>query len=233
MLLRNNKFIMGASNSGGIQYVNGRSTGLGGSTLISVSLTNLESQAGDLVILYFGATSDGVDRDWDISGYTEVAQLYSNDDFDSNLVVAYKVLTSRETAIDIPNGTFDSTMAGASAVQVWRGVDPTSPMDVTPTTATGINSPLCNPPSITPNTSGAVIVSGGVAAHGEQVETFASSDLTDFITSGADDTGGDMTIGLGYHRWTSGAFDPSAFTFSASPSSSASWAAVTLALRPA
>jgi hypothetical protein len=135
--------------------------------------------------------------------------------------------------ITLTGGSLSSSDAGAVAVQVWRGVDAVTPLDVTSTTATTTNSVLCDPPAITPITNGAIIISGGAGAHNEGADgTFSSSDLTDFRTVGSNDTN-DVTIGLGYKIWTSGEFDPAQFTFSEADSTSFSSASVTLALRPA
>jgi hypothetical protein len=227
----------------GIQYVGGYVQGFEGtSSTISVSLGGTLSggiasspSVGDLVIVYFavGANSDiNIIIGESPAPYTEIVELYSNDSYDTNLAVAYRQLTGGLTGdlstFAISGGTGGNTFAGAVAVQVWRNVDG---FDVTQTTATGTNSVLCKPPAITPITTGAVVVSGGAGAHNQGIRTFSSSDLTAFLTAGGAD-GSAVTIGLGHKEWTSGAFDPAQFTFSGSDSTSYSWAAVTLALRP-
>lgn len=223
-----------------IEYVGGYTTGFVGQTT-DITITfggNLtgglaaSASAGDLVVVYFG-TGSTVDRDLVVSGYTEVAEIYANDTVDTNLVVAYKFMGPvPDTTFVLTGGTLDTLDAGAVAVQVWRNVNPTTPMDVTGTTATGTNSVLCNPPAITPTTAGAYIVAGGAGGHNAGAQTFSSSDLDGFISSGGNATN-DATIGLGYKKWTTGSFNPAAFTFSGTSSTSYSWAAVTLALRPA
>jgi hypothetical protein len=236
-------FLKGATAAGGIEFVGATALTFAGTTSnVTVSLTSLTGgiasapAAGDLVIIYFG-TGSTADRNLVVSGYTEIVELYSNDTFDTNLVVASKFMGGTpDTSITLTGGTLNTSDAGAVVVQVWRGVDQTTPLDVTETTATGINSALCDPPAITPVTNGAVIVSGGAGANNsvffDSNAGYSSSDLTGFITRTANDTN-DVTIGLGYHVWTSGAFDPAQFTFAFSDSTSFSWAAVTLALRPA
>jgi hypothetical protein len=223
-----------------IQYVGGHAEGFVGTTsnvtiFIDDLLGGLASApaAGDLVIVYFG-TGSTVDRNLVVSGYTEVVELYSSDTHNTNLAVAYKFMGGTpDSSFVLTGGTLSADDGGAVAVQVWRGVDSTTPLDVTRTTATGSNSVLCNPPAITPTTSGAIIVSGGAgASNAAAIGLFSSSDLTDFISETGRDTK-DVTIGLGYKVWTSGSFDPAAFTFSTSDSTNNSWAAVTLALRPA
>lgn len=222
-----------------IQYVGGRTfTSAGTTTNLQVSLTSLtgglasEPAAGDLVIVYFG-TGSTVNRDLVVNFYTEIAELYSNDTLDTNLAVAYRFMPDpANTTFILSGGSGSADDAVAVAVQVWRGVDTVTPLDVTSTTATGFNSVLCNPPAITPVTNDAVIVSGGAGAHAGGTQTFSSSDLTQFLSAGANDLN-DATIGLGYYRWTSGSFNPAAFTYSGTNSGVNSWAAVTLALRPA
>lgn len=232
-------FLKGAS--GGIEYVGGRVLGRSGTgDRFTVSLTSLSGglasapAAGDLVIIYFGAGSEADENLVVGDGYTEVVELYSDDTFDTNLVVARKFMgVIPDTSIEITSGTKDNDNAGAIAIQVWRGVNTTTPLDVLQSTATGTNSVLCDPPSIFPVTSGAVIVSGGAGGHNiaNSDITYSSSDLTDFISV----TGVDIfccTIGLGYHVWSSGSFNPAAFTFSGADDIQFSSAAVTLALRP-
>lgn len=225
---------------GDIQYVGSYVQGFaGGTTDRTITLTSLTGgiasapAAGDLVIVYFG-TGSTADRNLVVSGYTEIAELYSNDTYDTNLVAAYKFMGGTpDTSFTLTGGTLSTADAGAVAVQVWRGVNTVTTFDVTSTTATGINSVLCDPPAITPTTPGSIIVSGGAGAHdGENAETYSSSNLTAFVSVGAGDTNA-VTIGLGYNAWTSGAFNPAQFTFSDTDSTEFSWAAVTLALRPA
>ncbi len=229
------------SSGGDIAYVGGYVDGFaGGTTDRTITLTSLTGglasapAGGDLVIVYFG-TGSNTDRNLVVSGYTEVAELYSNDVYDTNLVAAYKFMGGTpDTSVTLTGGTGSTSDGGAVAVQVWRNVNPVTPLDVTSTTATGINSVLCDPPAITPTTTGSIIVSGGAGAHDndEGAETYSSSDLTAFISDGSGDTNA-VTIGLGYKAWTSGSFNPAQFTFSAGDDTSFSWAAVTLALRPA
>ncbi len=225
----------------GIQYVGGYATSVGPS-ISDVTVTfggnltgGLASSAstGDLVLVYFGAGST-TKYGLTVSGYTPVSFLDVNDTFDTNLVVSYKISgVATETSVTLVGGTQSTSDAGVIAIQVWRGVDQYLPLDVAAVTATGTNSVLCNPPAITPANQGAVIVAGGVGAHSRGVQTYSSSDLSSFITSGCVDSTNDATIGLGYTVWTSGSFNPAAFTFTGTDSTSFSWAAVTLALRPA
>lgn len=237
-----------AVSGGAIQYVGGHTQAFAGTTSnveinFSGDLTggiDTSASDGDFVVVYYG-TGSTADRDLVISGksadftvdYVEVADIVSTDTEVTNLAVAYGFAGGEWlNRFILTGGTGSIDDAGVVAIQVWRGVDLVRPLDVTTTTATGTNSVLCNPPAITPTSDGAVIVAGGAGAHtAGSIAVYSSSDLTDFDSLGSNDTN-DVTIGLGYKEWISGAFDPAAFTFSQSNSAAYSWAGVTMALRP-
>lgn len=180
------------------------------------------------------------------TGYTQVAKTYaigsSSVAFGVAQTVMYKKMTSTpDTSISLPP-TNSSVGAGAYAVQVWRNVDTTTPMDVTDvsftqsggssngdtTSTTGSRQP--NPPSITPVTSGAVVVAMGAAAT-QGSTTFTNAGLTNFLTSYGNSTY-DCILGMYSAAWTSGAYDPPAFTVASDDTNSAA-SSVTVALRPA
>ena len=229
-----------AAPAAGIQFVGRTTAGITGSGLpTDVSLTSLTGGLasapveGDLVIVYYG-TGSNADRAIGVTtaDYTEVAELYSDDTYDTNLSVSYKFMgATPDTQVQV-SATGQADDSGAVAIHVWRGVDPVLPLSVVSTTATGVNSVLCNPPAITPVTTGAVIVSGGAGGHVAGVRTYSSSNLSNFATIGGPEDTYDVTVGVGSAVWTSGAFDPAAFTFSGTDSTQYSWAAVTMALRP-
>lgn len=221
-----------------ILYVGSYTQGFQGTASnITVSLTSLtgglasQPDAGDFVLIYYGTGSTS-DRNLVVAGYTEIVELYSNDRKDTNLAVAYKFMGSTpDTSLTLTGGTLSSSDGGAVYVSVWRNVDTLFPFDVTTTTATGINSGLCNPPAITPVTKGSYVVSGGASGNNSN-GTFSGA-LSDFRSVFNSDTNG-VTIGGGYRIWTSGAIDPAAFSFigGSGDSTNWSWAAVTVALRP-
>jgi hypothetical protein len=231
-----------------IQFVGGATAAKAGATsgtstiALNSGLTGGLASAvsnDDLVIAVFG-TGSAADRALSITDgstdYTLIgSELNSSDNCNTNLRVAYKFVSGDTATTFGPTG--NTSDAGVMAVYVFRGVDPTTPLDVSVTTATGTNTMLANPPSITPATAGAFIVCLGVGGHDNNQEppaTFASSDLEDFLTRNADDIFR-ATIGIGHKSdWTSGAFDASQFTLAAGNDSTAySWAAMSIALRPA
>jgi hypothetical protein len=225
--------------STGITFVGGYSAGYAGTVSdITVPLTSLtggigtQPIAGDLVVVFYGIGYTSGIQGFSLSGYIS-GSLTGTDNYNTKSAYGYRLMPATpDTSITITGGTGGIANAGAVALQVWRRVHATTPLDVTTTTATGTNSLLANPPAITPTTAGAIILAGGVGAHVQGVQTFSSSALANFISVGGDDTT-DVTVGLGSYVWTSGAYDPAVFTFSGSDITTSSWVAATLALRPA
>lgn len=222
--------------SASIEYVGGYTVGFTGSSsdrtiTFGGNLTGglaSSASAGDLVIIYFGTASLS-NTDLVVTGYTELTELFSGSTYDTNLVVAYKEMGEvPDTTILLTGGTRSANDAGVVVIHVFRNVDPTT---ILTTTAPATTSVICNPPAVTPTVAGSYIVAGGAGAHSRGTITYSSSDLTAFLSSGADDTH-DSTVGAGYKEWTSGEFDPAAFTFGSTNSSGFSSAAVTLVLQP-
>jgi hypothetical protein len=191
----------------------------------------------DFVIGIF-ATGSTADRTLAITDgtnpYTLIAsELISTDNYFTNLRVAYKFMGGTPDTSLTFGPTGSSSDAGVYAAYCFRGVDKTTPLDVTPTTATGNNATSPNPPSITPSTLGAFIVAIGAGADDMlNTDTLSTSGLTGFIHAARQDTNGSI-MGVGHKNdWTSGAFDPAVMT-SSYTSAAGSWAAMTIALRPA
>ena len=122
-------------------------------------------------------------------------------------------------------------------MQVYRNVSLTNPLDVTSTTFGALNGAIPNPPAITPATSGALIVVAASAAHDATAGgAFTASYLSNFITTNTVSLGetNDATVGMGNVAWTSGAYDPAAWTFTGTGGTISNWSynSVTMALRP-
>ena len=226
---------VGGNTAGKVGAASGNTTialnsGLTGGIAASVS-------AGDLVIAAFAVASSGdvtIAITDGTNPYTLIdSELFANDSTDTNLRVAYKFMGGTPDTTTTFGPTTDAAYAGAMAVYVFRGVDSSTPLDVAAVPATGIDTSRANPAGITPTTAGAFGVFVGAAGHTGGVDTFTSSDLTDFLTVGANDTV-DITIGIGHiDNWTSGEINPAAFGHSQADSVGYSWAAMSIALRPA
>lgn len=226
-----------------ITYVGGKTAGFVGSTSTAVTVALNSGLTGgiasgvstdDLVIVTVGYGTQGGAPAPAITtptGYTSLTVQRANDDYDAHHQVSYKFMGGTpDTSVNIPPST-NNLWAGSYTIQVFRGVDLSTPLDVTSQYATGINTGLPNPAAITPVTSGAwiVVMGNGAEATGA---TYTTTDLTNFLTSNGSDNI-DSMIGAGYYTsWTSGSFDPAVFGGGTS-SIFASWVATTLALRPA
>lgn len=234
-------------NTGAIQYVGGQDNSFAGTTSntditfsLDGGLANITTPAAnDLVTVCFctGSTADRTLSITNTAGtaYTLIgSELYADDTFDTNMRCAYRFMPATpETAVRFAGGTGNAADAGTYAIKVYRNVDQTTPIDVTTTTATGINTRLADPPSITPSTAGAVIQIVGCGAGGTLTADYTNpGNLDDWRTDGQSDTN-DSGIGSGHRTWTSGAHDQAAFTGGGTDTTSDSWAAVSFALRPA
>ncbi len=185
-----NPFLSGASGAGsGIVYVGGkvdsRATTTGSWV---VSLSGLSGgiasspAAGDLVVVVFGQSAAG---DFNMilnTGYTEVIDLWSADSSEINLGVYHKIMGGTPDTDCTATVNATSGVTAAMIIQVWRGVNATTPMDVTPTATGSNNGSVANPPSITPVTPGAVVI--GIGAAGSAFNSgiiYTSSDLSNFL----------------------------------------------------
>ena len=119
----------------------------------------------------------------------------------------------------------------------FRGVDATTPLDVTTTTATGTGSGNADPAAVTPATAGNVIALFACSATDTIVRTYtpaSTSYMSGFLqTNKAGPTYG-IASGAGYVTGQSDgvSYDPAAWALS-NYNSGNSWTAATLALRPA
>jgi hypothetical protein len=232
------------------QYITGTTTGrltpvyVGGQTRTVLQATDLVTnfaltggvdtlpRQGDIVIIAV-AIASVTNRAFNISGYTQIADLFQTDTEATNLFIGYKIMgATPDTSFTLTSGSYSTTQAGTVAVHVWRNIDQTTPLDVTPTTALHVSTIIPNPPSITPTTTKSVIIAVGGAAHTGGVDTFGATYLSNFITIGNNSTD-DSTVGMGSLAWTGGAYDPAAWTCTQATSTAFSAASATIALRPA
>jgi hypothetical protein len=233
-----------------IAFMGAAAAGGTGST-ISCSATSLSLgdrtggvETGDFLIAinFWGSISNGSPGVTDGDGvtFTEVADLYSSDTHDINLSVSWGFVTGSPPTSITMAGPNSASYGGAAAIFAFTGVDTTTPMDATPTTATGVNSNIPDPPSITPDTTGASFVAiGAIARTNSGVGTFLDDDPdigytgVSVIASGGTATDSSLSVSRKLNAGVSGvAEDRAAFTLSGD-STSHSWASVMLALRPA
>lgn len=219
-------------------FVGGKKAVFPGTTgTTDIPLTDLTGGVGsapnenDIVIVAY-AVGAAADRTIGVTtaDYTEEQELYANgSSYDSNLSVSWKKMGGTPDTSVTVSETGSNFNAGAVAIHVWRGQDATTPFDVAETTATGTGTGRPNPASITPTTTGAVVIVAGAAA-AVTGAAFTASELSNFFTDTSPDNE-DAMVGLGSYAWTSGAFDPAAWT-GGTTNAGDSWTAVTLVLRP-
>ena len=225
-----------------IQFVGGTGAGRAGSTsTASQSLTSLTGgiasapAEGDLVIVVVATASQGRNPSCAISGWNTIGtQLnVTTQTYDVSLQVSYKFMGSTpDTSVTIPStGNIDDGQS--RRVLVFRGVDPTTPFDVSPVSATGTGTTRFNAPAITPTTAGAwIAIFGGGSAAASTTALGTPSGISGWgAYNGADINDGSAGGGY-YDGWTSGSYDPAAPTTGGSVNTANSWAAWTIALRP-
>jgi hypothetical protein len=221
-----------------ISFVGSASNRANNGNDVTLDLTTITGLAeNDIVIVAYAAgDNDDVDETMAMttSGYTKVADLFSDDDFDTNFGVFWKVMGETVDTTAVTSGVGGNDTGQSAVCMVFRGVDTTTPMDVTPTTATGTNSILANPPSIDYNDANAWVVATGGGAHNTGINrTYsAPANYDDMISNGGNDTS-DSSVGMCYRPDPGDPEDPGAFTWSDTDAVTFSWCAATLALREA
>lgn len=220
-----------ASGTGGTLNVNINGTLTGG--------IGSSPQQGDLIIAIHGSAYNTLltmSASGNNSGAytTEVAAFRGNDTWDANLCISRQFAgATPDTTVSCTKNLTSTQYGGNAIVLVYRGVDATTPMDVATTTASGINGCIADSPSITPTTSGALIIAVGNGAQNPTSTAYTTpSGMTGIVSLTNDGTVSDNTLIASSYAWTSGAYNPAVVGGGDSDASS-SWAAVTMALRPA
>ena len=233
-----------AAPAAGISFVGSKTANdLTGPATITVSLTDLKDasnntaalQDGDLVLI--AVTAHGSSGDVNFTppaGWTEEADLFGDDTNDVNFYVVSKFMGAVPDASVALPGPGTAGLDASVTIHALRGVSQSNRLDVASVTVTGFNTGRPNPGAITPVTPGAwIYVAGG--GYGTTVGgELASSDLsvaTNHFRSIGFNTNAQVGAGI-KTDWTTGAFDPAQFT-GGSTASASSWAALTMALRPA
>jgi hypothetical protein len=225
-----------------ITYVGGKGNGTAGQGGGSVDLTTgLTGGSGgapiqdDLVLVTVSVGTAARQPTIAIStptGYGALTpQRTTSTTYDTNVQTCWKFMTSTpDTAVTIP-ASGNNADGIAYEIQVFRGVNPASFPQVTPTYATGqATDNLPDPASILPTVTGSWIgvCGGGAALAGG---TYTAGYLTNFLTHNGPDTN-DGNAGCGYYTgWASGAYDPAKFG-GGSVVAANSWGCTTIVLAP-
>lgn len=233
---------LAAAAVGGISFV-GSAIGLldNSTSTLTVSLTSLSGgiaskpAEGDFVYASHHITHFNADQDVGVlspAGYTELFDLYANDNQDANLSGSWKIMTATPDTSVTFNAATNNFSGHLAIVMVFRGVNQSTPIDVTPTTQVTTNSNVPKPPAITTVTDGALlIVDGGNSANaGTNLLGITDMDtvVVDYVRGSY---AGSHAIGF-KSQATAGLFTPANFTYF-EDSTTFSANAATIALRPA
>ena len=196
-----------------------------GTTNADLTLTLPTCLEGDVVVVAVGMGNLNI-ASISTADYTSEAGLIGSDVEKVTLRVGWK----RMGATPDTTVTLAGSYGKSAVVHVWRGVDVTA-MDVTTTTATGIDSGIPNAPSITPITEGAVVIACGTGSVADAAVT-GPAGYANHVTAVSSSTYS-STTSIASKAWSgSGAEDPPAWTDWTTQTWFA-WCAATLALRPA
>lgn len=223
-----------------ITYVGGRTQTSTSTGTTTVSLTGLTGglatapATNDLVIVVRSWASTG-DKTMTTSstGWSTITELFADGVNDTNLEIYYKIMGATPDTSIVVNAHLTGE-SSSFTVHVFRNIDLTTPIDVTSTTATTTTSATPNPPAITPVTTNAIVfvVAGSAYGGGTTAASYTAAYLTNFLTTGIASQTYDSVVGAGWVAWTSGAYDPAAWTFSLTASTNYTSASVTMAIRP-
>lgn len=226
--------------SGNIEFVGvaSQSGAIGAKTVTLTGLTGGIAAAaieGDFVLGISMAASNS-DRNPSIStaGFTPIADIYANDTFDTMLNIGWKLMTSTpDTVVDYVVGSTSSAGSHVCINYVFRGVDQTTPLDVSAVNGSQLNSANPDPSSITPVTTGAKLIIIHAAAHDHGAIDFTGTGhLSNLFTTSRDGTSHDLSVAIGTVDWTGGVYDPPALSLAGSDTDDSSATSV-IALRPA
>lgn len=240
------------SYSSGFEYIRPVYVGGASTSLTSLETTNtftfpnltggigIGPSFGDIVFAFLSAANASDLTFSNSNGWTKLNDIYVNNSATSNDIqsaIFYKIMSeSPDYNIVINSSARQPSTSPIVIFHVWRGVDQTTPLDVAYSeashTVSATSSALANPPAITPITTNALVLVFIAGAHTGGVDTYSHSGLTNVVSLGTDDLL-DTSAAVGsFETWTSGAYDPAAFTFTQSNSSNFSSTSTVIALRP-
>lgn len=196
-------------------------------------------QAGDIVVVGVAVGSASIPAAQSVSGdvsgaYTTAhTELQVASTWDVNYVTAYKVMGAVADSSIAVQRYQSSSYGGATVVQVWRGVNPTSPLATAAVTSSGVGSSRGDAPVITPSTPGAVILAFSAGTQTSSGSAFtAPAGMVNAVSVSGNGITSDVGVVVASVNWLGGAYNPAAVTGGTTSASSA-WASATIALRPA
>ena len=220
-----------------IQFVGRYSVNFGSTSSFTVtfgsSLTggiDTTPREQDIVFVAIIASSSASRIFSNSSGFTKIDDYYANNSgttADAVACVFYKVMTSSpDTSIAIT--VLFSAITPVIQTYVFRNVNGTTPLDVTPTSSlTVTNAAAMTPPTITPITQRALVFVIGTASGTGTLGNVTQTDLTNAASANLS-AFADVLIGIKQPAWTSGVVSPADLTAANKRAS----VILTVALRP-
>ena len=216
----------------GITYL-GSATGVSANgTNATINLTPIGLQQGDIIVVIQSIGENYSDLLTAPSGFTKLSSAFNSDTYAINSTISYKIMgvtpDSSITLLGLDNWYSGSQSANAGIAYCFRGVDKTTPIDVTTVSAGGSNTGTPTPPGITTVTDGAMILSAACSSYYDSSP--ASSNLSNIIYVSQTDTL-PVLCSIGNHLQSSaGSFTPIWSGFGGA--SAYAWNAFAVALRP-
>lgn len=217
--------------------------------LLDTSGNPITLQEGDLVVAFHVQTDQGsalqgnlIAAEMKDPTYSDAmtSEIWVNDTYDVAIFVAYKLMGSTPDTTMVLKGAEDTNGGHGVVLMAFRGAHAT-PFEATYGTASdiGSSSSSIDPASVTPSAAGSFVLVFGAFAQDTPQATAPSqpSDLSsttnEWVALASTSGGNEYAMGVGMKKdWTSGAFNPAAWT-GTNIGTSATWAAVTLVLKPA
>ena len=205
--------------------------------------SDTQARTGDVILVFYGLTAGGdatLSVDDTTLTWTETNESWYNDTYDLNIAHAWAYAdVAPPASVAIGHNSLTSAAGKFGIAYVFRGVDPTTPMDETPVAIGALSSTTANPFSITPATDGAAVVAFGAASQGatDWEFTAAPSGYDGFVSVNnagtAPSTWRNLAAAAHKLNMSAGVSEnPGAFTASNTNADSA-WGTYTIALRPA
>jgi hypothetical protein len=211
----------------------------------NVSLSGISIAQDDVIVLHAGATSSSLGAGPTFTATGDNSGAYSgagaqadgtqpSGDRASFRMFYIKQGATPDTSIAVGGmSSAGGLTCGAAIAEVWRGADTTTALDATGTPASGNGTNSGNPPAVTPSTSGAIVLTGGWGSQSNNPVPFEPpAGMMGGISIKLDGGSAEGGILSAFAVWTSGSYDPPAWTGGVGSGVEA-WAAQTIALKPA
>lgn len=203
-------------------------TGAGGTVNYSSLLNSAGATPtlleGDIVVAVVGRLNQSsfpmTASDLYPSGFTSIRTDFTSGS-NAGGGISRKIMgATPDTSLSISDtGSGGAFGATSVTIHVFRGIDPTMPIDASVVAATSTSGPP-DAPSVTPAVTGAIVFASGFATTTDNAVVTAFSrpanldSSTNAFRSARSNAGGgsiQACTGAGFSSWTSGAFDPNAF----------------------